>query len=205
MSTPLLSGTQTDQARLVVERKLPDDLTVSEFEAIVHAAGALCRGAAWASWREVASGPNLPLPNPVLARARYGSPLELVILVSGGIVAVLVGLTKAVNHMAASAKSSAEASKLTAEAEKIETETQMLRLQMQVMTSELQREEVKRQMRHITRTELLDAGALHAAQFVSEKPLIPLEFGDGQHVSELLSAIHTLARFDLSVRVERDS
>ncbi|WP_136054343.1 hypothetical protein [Microbacterium sp. K24] len=105
--------TALDTAHMTTIVKLPDDMKVPEFTALMGALSELTSLAAWASERETSSY-NAP---GTLLRIRYGSDFFMVLAVSGGITTILVALCRGVKHLATAARENSEAHARLAESE----------------------------------------------------------------------------------------
>lgn len=204
MTTAFATNTWVRGEHLVVQGKLPDDLTAAEFAEIVIAANDLYRGAAWA--RRNHRSLQAHSESPVLAHAHYGSPLELIILVPPALATTIVALTKAVNYLAGAVRSNAEATRAMSEARKLDAETDLIRAQIRAAERALADAEGQRLVRGVTQSQLLGAGVEpSAAALVGTSRAAsagPPE--DRGEVTRLVAGVSSLAKFGLSTHVQKD-
>ncbi|MBN9178887.1 MAG: hypothetical protein J0I43_16180 [Microbacterium sp.] len=99
---------------------MPSDIKLDEVLRTISACNDLYDVSRWLTVRQ---GPR----SPHVRRLHLGSPLEIVLLVSGSLAGTLFVISKAVRHIVESAKASAEIYKLEAETAYIESQDQQLR------------------------------------------------------------------------------
>lgn len=147
-------------------RKLPDDLSVVEYTAIVTALNDIAGVACWSQ--------EVPQSTPTLVRSQYGSDLGVLIAVPPIIAGVIYTISQAVKNLSEAAKNSAaaereqaaidldaaQAEKTRAEGRKIDAETALL---------ELAKRERVRELYHLTNSESERLRALAAIVDVGER------------------------------------
>lgn len=125
------------------DRKLPDDLSVVEYTAIVTALNDIAGVACWSQ--------EIPQSTPTLIRSQYGSDLGVLIAIPPIIAGVIYTISQAVKNLSEAAKNSAaaereqaavdldaaQAEKTRAEGRKIDAETALLKLAKQERVREL--------------------------------------------------------------------
>jgi hypothetical protein len=196
---------------LLIGRKMPDDLSVAEFNQIVSAADMLCRSASWATLLTV--NPALKTDvTPVLISVRYGSPLEFIVGIPAVIIGTLAGLAKAVKLVAESAEKFASTNKLVAEAglvdaqtRKTDAETELLRMEIDARRRALSDPRMQERAAQITANQLREAGHWTAAQRVESPLHEPYPAATAQDVMEtfyLRRAVQDLATFRPNIDVE---
>lgn len=167
--SPILA---TTSATLVLERKLPDDLTLLEYSELTGALESVCSVAG-----RIAGAPT----KATILRAQYGSDFMLIIAVPNAIAGALYILCQAVNKLAqaslasASAereqadqdRSAAEAKLRNAEEERTQAEARKLRAEASILELDHDRriEEMRRRtsdasLRGAVAWELAQGGAL---------------------------------------------
>ncbi|AXL13025.1 hypothetical protein DXT68_13395 [Microbacterium foliorum] len=203
---------RTEEAHLVATRKLPDDLSLTEYGDLVDMIRALHRGASWAINPLMFDAVVAPrLPEARLVRAQYGSDWVLILSISGGITGILLSLAKVVREMTESANlqlsmggfHTAEVRERNANAEKTEAETELLRVQIEERRRALETHDLDRELRAALSKALADHGFEAAAA-----RLEPFK-GPGAVASNgisraLIHAIRDLSIYDIQLSIEEE-
>ncbi|WP_137845442.1 hypothetical protein [Microbacterium sp. 2FI] len=217
------TAVQTGYATLIVEKKLPDDLTLVEFSELVSAVETLCFIAA-----RIAGPPQATR----LVRVRYGSDALMVVAVATAIAGILLSLGKTVHSIASAARESAgadrereEAERARAEARKLNAEAVLLELDAEGRIEELANRLGSRQNKALVGEELIETGVFdnhpeleRAARSIgvrtigrrpenlarAQTPASERNAENAADVRELVRSILILSGYEVEIRVESD-
>lgn len=191
---------------LLVNKKLPDDLQVAEFARISTAVSDLCAGAVWlrdggpVRQREYDA---LPIE---IDSVRYGSPLEIVVMVPAAIVGTVWVAVKAVRDLMKAVAQSAEIHHIEAQRDlvqantrKTDAETELLRLEIFARRRALSSPDGQRMAEEALAKGVGEAGFVRAAHYISDADLMPLG-GDRNHgaARRFVESAKTLSEYGLN-------
>lgn len=200
---------EDDDPRLVVRKKLPNDLEMAEFGSISSAVSNLCDAA---FWLRATSGPESGVgrrPSTVVQSVRYGSPLEIIVAVPTAILGTAWVAVKVVRDLMSAVAKSAEIHRTEAEEElrraetrKTDAETELLRLDIEARRRVLYSPQGQQMVQDELYRSLNQAGFDHAAFSLRDDNEVPFEWRrDRAEAHRFQDSASKLSEYDVDLNL----